>query len=288
MTKQTNQIENGIHFRSLRIENTNLCKYVCVMCPREKLTRKQGIMNMQDYQLVLDRIQEYIDYTNLPQPFSSAFHLHGYGEPLFDPNLMQKAAIVTDQFPISRTIIYTTLGVRRPESYLKNLLVKGKIKGIFVSFYGFQESTYDIVHKGGDFHTARKNLIYLAKLNAELGHPCSLRVQLLQPHTVNLIRNDPKEEKAFNEFYEALSPYGIELQTIGLHNYGDGRDFIDTEKIQTVCSVVDGVRKTDLNVSWQLKIVPCCFDSNNTIVFGDLREQSIYEIYHSEKYKKFI
>ena len=59
MTKQTNQIENGIHFRSLRIENTNLCKYVCVMCPREKLTRKQGIMN-KGYKTIVPVKYDYV------------------------------------------------------------------------------------------------------------------------------------------------------------------------------------------------------------------------------------
>ena len=26
----------GIHFQKIRVENTNACKYTCVMCPRKK------------------------------------------------------------------------------------------------------------------------------------------------------------------------------------------------------------------------------------------------------------
>ena len=36
------------------------------------------------------------------------------------------------------------------------------------------------------------------------------------------------------------------------------------------------------------KVVPCCFDYNADIVFGDLRTQSIKEIYESEEYRNFL
>lgn len=83
--------EPGIHFEKIRVENTNACKYTCEMCPREKMTRRLGIMPPRDYQLVLDRIKEYVEETRLPRPFVSNFFLHGYGEPLLDPMLAVKA-----------------------------------------------------------------------------------------------------------------------------------------------------------------------------------------------------
>jgi len=43
-------------FKQIRIENTNLCAYKCIMCPREKLTRASGIMPLEDLAQVLDRI----------------------------------------------------------------------------------------------------------------------------------------------------------------------------------------------------------------------------------------
>ncbi len=278
----------GIHFTKIRVENTNLCKYTCDMCPREKMTRRLGIMPPQDYQLVLDRVQEYVEETELPQPFPSSFFLHGYGEPLFDPKLAVKGSMVAEQFPASMPIIFSTLGVPRSESYLKNLLLEGKLERIYISFYGFQEDTYHAVHKGGNFQIAQKNLKYLATLNKSLGNPCTIILQILIPRTQEVINQDPSEKKAYQELMSFLEPLGVERYDLNLHNFGDGRDYFDPDMDTSVCSVVNGERRTHLNVSWDLKVLPCCFDYNGDIVFGDLREQSIYEIYHGEKYQKFI
>ena len=278
--------EPGIHFKKIRVENTNACKYACKMCPREKMSRRTGIMPPEDYQLVLDRVKEYVKETHLPQPFISDFFLHGYGEPLLDPMLATKSAMVAEQFPAAFTFIYTTLGVRRPKSYLKNLLVEGKLKTIAVSHYGFQEHTYNAVQHDGDFHTAQENLKYLATLNKSLGSPCAISLQLLMPDTQDVINKDSEEKKAFQAFMSFLEPLGVKLHGIKLHNHGNGRNYFAPDT--SVCSVVKGTRQEHFNVSWDLKVLPCCFDYNGDIVYGDLREQSIFEIYHGEKYQKFI
>lgn len=196
--------------------------------------------------------------------------------------------MAAEQFPAALTVIYTTLGVRRPESYLKNLLVAGKLKNIVVSHYGFQESTYNAVQQGGDFRAARENLMCLATLNKSLGNPCNILLQLLVPHTQDVINKDPEEKKAFQEFMSFLEPLGVTPHEMRLHNFGNGRNYFASDRDSAVCSVVDGARREHLNVSWDLKVLPCCFDYNGDIVHGDLREQSIFEIYHGEKYQTFI
>ncbi|MBT3307049.1 MAG: hypothetical protein HN377_11290 [Alphaproteobacteria bacterium] len=279
---------SGIDFKKITIETTNLCKYTCEMCPREKMTRNQGIMTMEDFQLVLDRLKEYIEETQRPQPFASEFSLLGYGEPLFDPNLAAKSALVTEQFPSSLTSIHSTMGVPRTEAYLEKLLVEAKFKLIVVSFYGFQEATYNFVHKDGSFETAKKNLKHLALINKSLGSPCTILLQLLNPLTQAVIDKNPLEKAAFDELMAFLEPLGVGLYKLDLHNFGNGREYFDAEMVASVCSVVDGDRRRELNVTWDLEIVPCCLDFNSDIVLGDLREQTIFEIYQGEKYQKFI
>ncbi len=278
----------GIHFTKIRVENTNSCKYTCNMCPREKMSRPTGIMTPEDYQLVLDRLQEYVEETNLPQPFSSTFYLHGYGEPLFDPLLHVKSAMVDESFPAAQSMIFTTLGVRRPDAYFDRLLTEGKLRNIVVSMYGFQEETYEAVQNGGDFHAARDNLRYLARLNKSLGNPCTIILQILDPYTTDTIKNDPVEGKEYDDLLNELKPLGVIVTAMGLHNFGDGRDFNAPDENPYMCSVVKGHRQEHFNVSWDLRVLPCCYDYNADIVFGDLRTQSIYEIYHGEIYEKFI
>ena len=78
------------------------------------------------------------------------------------------------------------------------------------------------------------------------------------------------------------------MAKLGLHNFGDGRDYNDPHADKSICSVVSGYRRKHLNVTWDLKVVPCCFDYDSQIIFGDLRKQAIREIYESDEYLTFI
>ena len=75
------------------------------MCPREKLTRPIGYMSLDDFSLVFDRIG----------PFHGDVHLHGFGEPLLDRQLIEKIGMLKKKSPMSRSLIYSTLGVRLKE-----------------------------------------------------------------------------------------------------------------------------------------------------------------------------
>jgi hypothetical protein len=278
----------GIQFCKVRVENTNACRYKCDMCPREKMSRETGVMPPEDYRFFLGRMKEYIEETNIPDPYLGKFFLHGFGEPLLDQKLAEKSAMVAEQFPAAESHINTTLGVRRPHSYFNDLLAEGKLKRLLVSFYGFQEHTYSKIHESGSFRTAKENLIYVAELNASLGHPCNIWLQILSPHTQIVMKDDPAEKKAFEDLMAIIRPLGVKLNKLDLHNFGDGRAYYPADLDDSVCSVVDGRRRSHLNVTWDLKVVPCCFDYNSDIVLGDLRMQSIKQIYEGEKYQNFL
>jgi len=280
--------QTGINFTKIRVENTNACQYACEMCPREKMSRKVGVMPPEDYRFFLGRLNDYVVETGLSEPYASTFFLHGFGEPLLDQKLAEKGAMVVEIFPASQSQILTTLGVRRSESYLRSLLEEGGLKYIIVSLYGFQEKTYSKVQHAGSYRTVRENLIFLAKLNKDLGNPCKISVQLLVPHTQTVIDEDPAEKKAFEDLMTIIEPLGVTLDTLSLHNFGDGRDYHPSAREKTMCSVVNGRRRTHLNVTWDLKVLPCCFDYNAEVVLGDLREDSIKQIYEGENYRRFL
>ena len=70
--------------REVRFEVTNLCNAHCVFCPREKHTRKQGIMDLDLYKKWLDEIHEGdygVDFVSL----------QNYGAPYVDPFLFDRA-----------------------------------------------------------------------------------------------------------------------------------------------------------------------------------------------------
>ena len=68
------KLAKNFHPLEVHIENTNACDAHCIMCPREKMTRKTGFM---DYDLFCKIIDQIVSTWGI-----DSIHLHGFGEPL--------------------------------------------------------------------------------------------------------------------------------------------------------------------------------------------------------------
>ncbi len=272
----------------IRIENTNLCGYACNMCPREKMSRQAGVMPVSDLEIALDRVEEYLVHTGQSPNYKRAIHLHGFGEPLLDKLLPERVAVCRNKWPESKPLFYSTLGVKVAPDYFKSLLGNGLVY-VSVSFYGFQAETYRDLHGVGMYQVAYDNLLRLAELNDSMGRPCRIGLQLLAPWTTDRLKTDDAERAGFDRLWSIVKPLGVELKYLGLHNFSDGRDYHYRPAPNKMCSVFNGGKRSHiLQVTWNLRIIPCCFDYNASMVWGDLRTQSLAEIYDGEPYAKLV
>ncbi|MCB1058467.1 MAG: SPASM domain-containing protein [Acidobacteria bacterium] len=261
-------------FSEIRIENTNRCGYKCFFCPRDLHTRDQGFMSLDDLALVLDRVGEH----------RGRVDLHGFGEPLLDRQLADKVALVRERWPASEPRIYSTLGARMKPGELEQLVVNG-LRQVEVSFYGFDAETYRQVHAVNGFEMAKSNLEELCRLQAAYPGRFEVVVRAFPTHPDVEAPGDPAEVAAFRAWLEDL---GIEtVRERALHNYGNGRTYnpVDTA---IPCSVTWGYRRRILQVTWDLHVIPCCFDFNAEVRFGNLRNQTLEEILHGEPYERFL
>lgn len=262
-------------FQEIHIENTNSCGYKCVMCPREKQTRQIGFMSLEDFSFLLERIEG----------FQGKFHLHGFGEPLLDRQFIPKIEMLKKKFPLSHSLIFSTLGVRVKEDYFIKLLEAG-LGSLVISLYGFTEEDYKKVHGYDGFDLVKKNLQLLSQARKLV--PSSFHAQIKIPGQIissSLPISQPPEKTAFCRWAEELG------FTIGewayVHNYSDGRHY-NLPNSEKTCPVINGKRKNILNVTWDLNVIPCCYDFNASIRFGNLKEQSLEEIFSGLEYLSFI
>jgi len=261
-------------FLEVRIENTNSCGYKCVMCPRESQTRSLGYMSIDDFSLILDRIA----------PFQGAFHLHGFGEALLDRKLTEKLALLKKKCPASPSVIFSTLGVRVKEGYFETLLAAG-LTDLAVSFYGFTRENYRKVHGFDGFELAKKNLESLGQAMKRFpGFQATLKVPGANA-TATLAVAEPSEKTALIDWAKGL---GFDVKPWNfVHNYGSGRAY-NAPNEKKMCPVIDGMRKHLLNITWDLNVIPCCYDFNATIRFGNLRKSTLEEIFSSPEYLNFV
>jgi hypothetical protein len=90
------------------------------------------------------------------------------------------------------------------------------------------------------------------------------------------------------EFHEWLKELGVTVfRERDLHNYGSGRQY-NTPGENVPCSVVWGFRRRVLQITWNLDVIPCCFDFNAEIKLGNLRHQTVAEVFTGPVYIDFI
>lgn len=266
-------LTSGNRFHEVRIENTNSCGYKCLMCPRESQTRKIGFMSLDDFSLILERLGS----------FSGSFHLHGFGEPLLDRQLIPKIALLKKRFPACFSLIFSTLGVRLPEDHFEKLVEAG-LSHLVISLYGYNREDYQRIHGFNGWDLARHNLELLSKAQQQ-SRSFQATIKISAPDVFSSLPLAKSSEREV--FCKWAKELGFHIQEWEyLHNYGSGRHY--NLPSNRLCPVVEGKRKGILNITWDLHVIPCCFDFNATIRFGNLREQSLEDIFSSPEYLNFL
>ncbi len=258
-----------LKFKEIHIENTNCCLYKCKMCPRDKLSRKLGVMSVEDFKLVLQRL-EYLEQ------FEGTFHLHGFGEALLDQNLFEKIKLLKKKFPKSKAQIISTLGVKLKNDYFLKLIDAG-LDALMVSLYGFTKKTYQEIHGYDGFEIVKQNLLLLSQAQKKSNF---FQVFIKSSPDLSL--------KPGKDFFAFLKKLEFDVgKSYAFHNFGDGRKY-NAPNLKALCPVVGGIRKQILNITWDLNVIPCCYDYNSTICFGNLKKESLEQVFANEKYFNFL
>lgn len=262
-------------FDEIRIENTNHCSFKCFFCPREELTRAMGFMTLPDLTRILCILPD----------FRGLVDLHGFGEPLLDRLLIEKVALIKEKWPLAKTRIYSTLGIKYSDANFDKLFRAG-LDRIEVSLYGVDREAYLANHGVDKFDLAKANLLLICNIIKMNRYETSIALRDFPVH--DEVKQSPADYDTMLNFRQWVVDIGVsEIKTRALHNFGEGRKY-NIAADDGMCSIVWGYRRRVLQVTWNMDVIPCCFDFDASIKFGNLRDSTIEEIFSSAEYSKFI
>lgn len=245
-----------------RIENTNHCNAQCTMCPRESLTRSKGVMPFEHFEKLVRECAE----KGLQE-----LHLQGFGEPFIDKDITQKVRLAAD-LGIKKLFMVTNASLIDEE--LAEKIVRSGLHRIKISFYGVNANEYEAVHRPLKYQIVRESIKTLARVRKRLGSRT--------PHVaIQYIGRWYKFPKFALQWFRYGTP-----QINTLHNYGYGKKFVEvnTEKDDRLCPMV---ARPIVQILWDGRVVPCCYDFNAKYVLGNAIETSIEEVWHSQEYESF-
>jgi hypothetical protein len=247
----------------IMIENTNCCNARCVMCPREKLTRKPGFMEFGLFEKIMKELSS--------ARHKPVVHLHGFGEPLLDTLLPERIRLAKT-CGIKHTYIVTNASLLFPETSRK--IINAGLDAMKISFYGTDEESYHATMGRLDFKVALHNIREFVRIRKELKKRNPKLILQYLPQEAN----EAKTEEFQSLWRSVLDKRaGDCLNRSSLHNYGGGRGYNRVgERIVSVCFYP----WTALSVLCDGRAVTCCMDYNGVQGVGDLNFQSVMEIWN--------
>jgi len=269
---------------SIAIEPTTSCNLRCPECPSglRSFTRPTGMLQSDLFKKTIDELADTLSYLTF----------YFQGEPYLHPQFLELV-----QFAASRKI-YTATSTNA--HYLTDEMAKRTIESgldrLIISIDGTTQDTYEAYRVGGKLDKVIEGAKNIIRWKKEL--------KSITPFVVFQFLVVKPNEHQIEAVYKLAKEVGIDhvaLKTAQIYDYKNGSDLIPTiDKYSRYQKMEDGTYsiKNELLshcwkmwqscvITWDGKVVPCCFDKDAHYVMGDLTQQSFKEIWKSEKYNSF-
>jgi hypothetical protein len=243
----------------LQIENCSFCNARCVFCPYPTMTRAKGIMPMDLFRKIIDEAALI--------PLIDKVTIAGLGEPLIDNTLIEKLKYIRKKMDIGCLDLYTN------GSLLSVKLVKEMIKipvsMIYVSLNAVtREKRRDIM--GLDDYDELVSI-----LDESISVSNGTKLQIIVKALAGKDLLEPEENNIFMERWGGSFNGGGGHSFMHLEGNWAGRTFPMRIKPKNLCARAF----EQIMVLWDGRVSLCCFDSDGEVVLGDLKTQSLKEIY---------
>jgi MoaA/NifB/PqqE/SkfB family radical SAM enzyme len=224
--------------------------------------------------------------------FSGELNLGENGDALLNPDLRQAVSYIVQAAPLAKIILYTNMMHLDPE--LAEFLLRHNLSRLHCNIDGASKNTYEAAKPGLRFETVKENLHYFLSLRDKLASPCTVRIWILSPKVYLEAKTkeptdlpyDVPEIKAY--WLKFLSPRD-EIGEFGSANILSWNLPSGKRERRQKCPPVivqDILRK--LFISTEGDVYVCCTDYNTHLTYGNVMDQSLYDLWSSERHKEII
>lgn len=269
---------------SISIEPTTACNLGCPECPSglKMFSRETGNIKQDDAKKWLHEMAPFITYINF----------YFQGEPFIHPGFLDLVKLASSYNIYTSTstnghFLHDDLARKTVESGLDRLIIS--IDGTTQEVY----EQYRIHGKLDKVLAGAKNIIRWKKTLKKNTPHVIFQFLVVKPnqHQIDDVRVLARK----------LGVDEVRFKTAQVYDYQNGNVLIPTlEKYSRYRKNADGTYsvKNRLDnhcwrmwsgtvVTWDGKVVPCCFDKDASHQLGDLREQTLAEVWNSKKYRHF-
>lgn len=276
-----------LHFgmpTSIALEPTTSCNLRCPECPSglRSFSRPTGMLQQETFEKVMDELAPRLSYL--------IFYFQG--EPYLNPKFLEQVAYANQKG------IYTATSTNAHflSDKVAEATVRSGLDRLIISIDGTTQETYEQYRKGGSLEKVisgtEKIVAWKKKLKSSTPH-IIFQFLVVKPNEHQL-----DEVKALAKTLEVNE---VAFKTAQIYDYEEGSELIPTiEKYARYKQLPSGkwaIKNKLVNhcwkmwhscvITWDGKVVPCCFDKDAHYQLGSLSDVSFEKVWRSEPYKNF-
>lgn len=269
---------------SLSFEPTTSCNLRCPECPSglRAFTRPTGMLDERLFQDVIAQVSPALQYLTF----------YFQGEPYLHPNFLKMVSYAR------RRGIYTATSTNGHflGQEMAAQTVRSGLDRLIVSIDGTTQETYSAYRIGGTLEKVIQGTKHIISAKRRL------RSRL--PHVVFQFLVVRPNEHQIEDVYRLAKQLGVDqvvLKTAQINDFAHGSPLMpEQDKYSRYVQHSDGtfaIRNAlddhcwkmwhSCVVTWDGKVVPCCFDKDAHYVMGDLRTQTFRDIWYGPRYREF-
>lgn len=269
---------------SLSIEPTTACNLGCPECPSglKQFSRPTGKLKLDVHQDMLQQLSKHVFYINY----------YFQGEPFLNPQFLE---LIKEA---KKHKIYTATSTNAhfiTKSKATEIVASG-LDRLVISIDGMTQATYENYRVHGKLEKVIEGTNYLLEAKKEL--------KSRTPHLIFQFLAVKPNEHEIDQVFELGKQMGIDevrIKTAQLYDYQNVNPLMpENEKYARYKKQADGTYKlkwetgnhcwrmwSSCVLTWDAKVVPCCFDKDAQHQLGSLDEASFSSIWKSKKYNGF-
>jgi radical SAM protein with 4Fe4S-binding SPASM domain len=264
---------------SIGIELTNNCNLKCPECSSGSgiMKRERGLMDIGLFNKVMKELNHYLYNVNL----------YFQGEPMLHPLFFS----FVENSLNTHTVVSTNGHFLSKEN--ADRIVKSKLSKLVISLDGIDKDTYSAYRINGNFDLVLEGIANV--FDSKKKHNSSLKIEI--QFLVNKLNEQqiPRIRQLAKNFNASLS-----LKSMQIINKNDIGSWLPSNSKYSRYKMKDReyvIKNTFPDrcarlwfnpvITWEGKVIPCCFDKDAEYIMGDINHNSFREIWEGQEYLIF-
>lgn len=259
--------------KRVTIEISTLCNSACITCPHSEIKRDKNIDEKRAFEIITKDCLEYKDTIDF-------FEFHNYNEPLLTFDLYCRLSMLVNAiYGYGKTGLVTNGSIM--SKHIADCLFKLAPAHIYFSCDGYSKEVFESHRKTLDRDKIFQNIEYFVKFCENIE---SWFGDKIYPYVSMVVtdKNRHEKEMLINHFKGKHCHVSFQDCDGRGEVVGKEKNINDISEIKA-CDWALG----QIYILSNLDVVPCCLDWNGTEVMGNLRNQTVKEVWEGEKYQEF-